>query len=95
MYLIGVLFRDGVTFCIGLSLRSGDLSDVTDAVPLLTLLLIDSVEPFDALEPFCVVGPTYLALELCANRGDNGEIVLIVLLELFGICVDVGVEVFD
>lgn len=54
-------------------------------VPLLTVLLIDSVDPFDAVEPFVfgVDGPTYLTLELCAKRGDNGELVLIVLLELF------------
>lgn len=52
-------------------------------VPLLTVLFIDSVDPFDAVEPFVfgVDGPTCLALELCAKRGDNGE--LIVLLELF------------
>lgn len=100
LYLIGVLFRDGVTFCIGLSLRSGDFNDDIEAVPLLTLLLIDSDDPFDAAldEPFaiCVVGPTYLTLVLCANRGDNVEFVLVVMFELFWIWVDVvGVEVFD
>lgn len=68
--------------------------DAIGAEPLLTLLLIDSDDPFDAVEPFCMLGPTYLTLELCAKRGDNGEFVLVVLLELFWIWVDVGVEVF-
>lgn len=61
---------------MGLSLRSGDFN-VMGAVPLLTLLLIDSDEPF---KPFDVVAPTNLTLELCEYRGDNGE--LVVLLEL-------------
>lgn len=81
-----MLFRDGVTFWIGLSLRSGDFS-VIDAVPLLILLLtllivllIDSVDPFEAVAEFIVVEPPYLILELCENRGDSGEFVPCVLL---------------
>lgn len=77
-----MLFRDGVTFWIGFSLRSGDFN-VIGAVPLLTLLLIDSDEPFEAVVPFGGVVPTNLTLELCEYRGDNGELVLFVLLELF------------
>lgn len=91
-YLIGVLFRDGGTFWIGFSLRSGDFI-VIGVVPLLTLLLIDSDEPFDAVVPLGGVVPTNLTLELCEYRGDNGELVLVILLELFWTCADVGVEV--
>lgn len=94
--LIGVLFRDGVTFWIGLSFLSGDFTEM--GVPLLVALLqIDSFDPFeivDTLEIFEVVGPTYLmldVLELCANRG---EFVLFKL-ELFWMWLVVGVEVID
>lgn len=70
---------------MGLSLFSGDFNEIGVVPLLVALLLIESDDPFeivDTLEIFDVVGPTYLmldVLELCANRGDNGEFVLFIL----------------
>lgn len=87
-----------MTFCIGLSFRSGDFNEtvgdgVADAivvpfVMLVTMLLIDSDDPFDAVDAidmFDDIGPTYFTLdvlELCAKCGDIGDAVLFIL-ELF------------
>lgn len=63
---------------MGLSLRNGDISTI-GVVPL---LLIDSDDPLEMVVAVERLGPTYLTLELWAKRGDNGEFVLLVLLEL-------------
>lgn len=82
-----------MTFWIGLSFRCGDFNetvgdDVAVDVPfviVVAMLLIDSHEPFDAVDAVDMlddIGPTYLTLdvlELCANRGDMGEAVLFML----------------
>lgn len=54
-------------------------------VMVLAMLLIDSHDPFDAVDMLDDIGPTYLTLdvlELWAKRGDMGDAVLFIL-ELF------------
>lgn len=72
-YLMGVLFRDGITFWIGLSVRMGDFSPFPLLPLAFTLLFTASTEPFpmpfDAFEPFNAVGE-YLEFEWSGDIGD-------------------------
>lgn len=83
LHFIGVLFRDGCTFWTGLSVRIGDFNAMELLLPF-GLVIVES-DWFSG-------NVLNLRLALGKYRGDNGELVLFVVL---WVGIDDGVEVFD